>query len=103
MRYLVALGIAAAFLVAAFWIGSQIAISVSQGSKAQEEFLRGETVVLCGFEIDSRYALAGYDFEDWKGERCEALSSLDLCVLGCLSTAGTIEAARDCYPRCLGR
>jgi hypothetical protein len=103
MRYLLALCVAAVCLALAFWIGSQIALSVSQGSDAHEDFLRGDTVILCGYEVDSRYGLAGYDLDEWKGERCESLSSLDHCVLGCLSTAGTIEIARDCYPRCLGR
>ncbi|MBW2425031.1 MAG: hypothetical protein JRG86_12315 [Deltaproteobacteria bacterium] len=103
MRYLLALGIAIVALVVILWIGSQIAISVSQGTGIEEEFLRGDTENLCGYEVDSRHSLAGYDFDQWKEGRCEDLSSLDHCVLGCLSTAGTIEAARECYPRCLGR
>lgn len=103
MRYLLALGIAVVLLVVILWVASQIAISVSQGTGIEEEFLRGETEILCGYEIDSRHSLAGYDFDQWKAERCEELSSLDHCVLGCLSTAGTVEVARDCYPRCLGR
>ena len=103
MRFLVFLGIAVAALVVSLWIGSQIAISVAQGTSAEEDFLRGRTRTLCGYEVDSRYSLAGYELDEWNGERCEELSSLDHCVLGCLSTAGTIEVARDCYPRCLGR
>ena len=103
MRYLAALAVALVLLAAVLWIGSQIAISVSQGTDVDEDFLRGETENLCGYEVDSRYSLAGYDLDEWQGERCEQLSSLDHCVLGCLSTAGTIEAARECYPKCLGR
>jgi hypothetical protein len=103
MRYLVALAAALVLLMGALWVGTQISISVSQGTDVEEDFLRGGTETLCGYEVDSRFSLAGYDLDEWKGGRCEELSSLDHCVLGCLSTAGTIEIARECYPKCLGR
>lgn len=103
MRYLLALAIAAFLLVASLWIGSQIATSVSQGTSVDEEFLRGKTVNLCGYAVDSRYSLAGYDLDEYRGERCDSLSSLDHCVLGCLSRAETIETARGCYERCVAR
>lgn len=103
MRYLLALFIAAVLLVASLWVGSWIATSVSQGTRIDEEFLRGETVNLCGYEVDSRYSLAGYDLDEYRGPRCDSLSALDHCILACLSTAETIETAQGCYDRCVKR
>jgi len=101
MRYLVALAVAATLLAVSLWIASRIATSVAQGSRADEPFLRGASVNLCGYEVDSRYSLAGYDLEGYRGSRCESLSELDHCILGCLSMSGTIERARSCYDECV--
>lgn len=101
MRYLLALAVAAVLLAVSLWIGSRISTSVSQGTRIDEEFLRGVSVNLCGYEVDSRHSLAGYDLDQYRGSRCESLSELDHCILGCLSTAGTIESAADCYDECV--
>ena len=101
MRYLLALALAALLLVASLWVGGRITTSVSQGTRTDEEFLRGASVNLCGYEVDSRYSLAGYDLDQYRGSRCESLSELDHCILGCLSTAGTIESAGGCYDGCV--
>jgi len=101
MRYLLALVVAAVLLAASLWIGSRISSSVSQGTRIDEEFLRGATVNLCGYEVDSRYSLAGYDLAPYRGSRCESLSELDHCILGCLSTADAIESAAGCYDECV--
>jgi hypothetical protein len=101
MRYLLALAVAALLLMVSLWVGSWIATSVSQGTRIDEEFLRGASVNLCGYEVDSRYSLAGYDLDQYRGSRCESLSELDHCILGCLSIAGTIESAGDCYDDCV--
>ena len=101
MRYLSSLVVAVGLLLFAFWIASQIAISVSQGSSENTDYLRGRMLDLCGYEVDARFALAGYDLDEWQGDRCEDLSRLDRCVLSCLADAGAIEVAKDCYPICV--
>jgi len=103
MRYLASLVISLGLLVFVLWIGSQIAIMVSQGSSESADFLRGRKLDLCGYQVDARFGLAGYDLDEWKGERCERLSELDRCVLSCLADAGAVEIAEDCFPRCVGR
>ena len=103
MRYLAALVLALGLLVLAFWIASQIAIMVSQGSSESADFLRGRNVDRCGYSIDTRFGLAGYDLDKWTGDRCDDLSELDRCVLGCLAEAGAVEIAADCYQECLAR
>jgi len=103
MRYFGSLIIAVGLLLLAFWIASQIAISVSQGSPESSDFLRGRKLDLCGYEVDARFTLAGYDLDEWRGDRCENLSELDECVLACLADAGAIEIATDCYPGCVKR
>ncbi len=101
MRYLGALVVAVVLLFGAFWVASQIAIMVSQGSSESADYLRGRKLVLCGYQVDARHSLAGYDLGEWKGSRCEELSILDRCVLSCLSEAGAVEIAVDCYPSCV--
>jgi hypothetical protein len=103
VRYLVSLLVAGVLVFLTFWIGSQIAILVSQSSDESADFLRGRKLDLCGYQVDSRHALAGYDLEEWKGERCEALSRLDRCVLACLAAADAVEIAAGCYPDCVKR
>lgn len=101
MRYLAAFGLALIMVFAVLWGGSQIAIMVSQGSAESADFLRGRELDLCGYSVDARFNLAGYDLDEWQGDRCEELSGLDRCVLSCLANAGAIEIARECYPVCL--
>jgi len=103
MRYLGSLVLALSLLGFAFWIASQIAIMVAQGSSESADYLRGRELDLCGYKVDARHGLAGYDLDEWKGERCEALSELDECVLECLSRAGAVEIAAGCYPSCVQR
>lgn len=103
MRYFGPLVVAAALLFGVFWAGSQIAIMVSQGSRESTDYLRGRKRDLCGYQVDSRHSLAGYDLDEWKGSRCEKLSSLDRCVLSCLAEAGAVAIAVDCYTSCVGR
>ena len=101
MRYLGSLVVAGALLFGAFWFASQIAIMVSQGSRESADYLRGRKLDLCGYQVDTRHSLAGYDLGEWKGSRCEELSTLDRCVLSCLSEAGAVSIAVDCYPACV--
>ena len=101
MRYLTALVVSFGLLIFVFWVGSQIAIMVSQGSNESADFLRGSEVDLCGYQVDARFGLAGYDLDEWSGRRCDDLSVLDRCVLGCLAEAGTIEIAQGCFSRCV--
>jgi hypothetical protein len=103
MRYFASLVLALSLLVFTFWVGSQIAISVSQGSSESSDFLRGRQLDLCGYSVDARFGLAGYDLDEWRGDRCEDLSELDRCVLSCLADAGAIEIAQHCYPKCVAR
>jgi hypothetical protein len=101
VRFLVFLVAATVLLFFVFWVGSQIAWRVSWNPGEDEAFLRGSTLDLCGYEVDSRLSLAGYDLEEWSGERCESLSELDICLLECLSRAGTVEIASSCYESCV--
>jgi hypothetical protein len=103
MRYLASLVLALFLLFVAFWISSQIAIMVSQGSSESADFLRGREVDRCGYAIDARFGLAGYDLDQWKGDRCDELSDLDRCVLACLAEAEAVEIATDCYSGCINR
>ena len=101
MRYLGALVLALVIVFGLFWVGARIAIMVSQGSSESADFLRGRKVDLCGYQVDTRHSLAGYELDDWKGDRCEALSRLDRCVLACLAEAEAVEIAATCYPDCV--
>lgn len=103
MRYLASLILALVLLLVAFWISSQIAIMVSQGSSESADFLRGREVERCGYSIDTRFALAGYDLDEWRGDRCDELSDLDRCVLACLAAAEAVEIAEDCFSDCVSR
>ncbi len=103
MRYLASLVISLGLLVFVLWVGAQINIMVSQGSKESSDFLRGQMLERCGYQVDARFNLAGYDLDEWRGERCEDLSQLDHCVLSCLADAGAIEIAEGCFMRCVGQ
>lgn len=103
MRYLASLVLALGLLALAFWIAAQIAIMVEQGSSESADYLRGRELDLCGYKVDARHGLAGYDLEEWKGDRCDSLSELDECVLECLSKAGAVEIAAGCFPSCVKR
>lgn len=101
MRYLSALAIAGVSLFVVFWVGSRVVTMVAQPHRDQNDFTVGARFDLCGYTVDSRYALAGYDLNEWRGDRCDQMSQLDHCVLGCLSVAGTVETASACYSDCL--
>lgn len=103
MRYLTSLVVSVALLFLALWIASRIAIMVSQGSSESADYLRGRKLDLCGYQVEARFSLAGYDLSEWKGERCESLSELDHCILSCLSKAGAVEVAAGCYTECVKR
>lgn len=100
MRYLVSMTLSVILLFAAFWAASRLAISVNQGSSETSDFLAGRMLDLCGYQVDARFGLAGYDLDEWKGSRCDTLSELDECLLECLASAGAVEIAADCYDIC---
>ena len=102
MRYIIALTIAASLLFLAFWAGSRISILVTQPDREHNDFTVGRKMDLCGYQVDMRHEMAGYDLRQWRGSRCDSLSELDHCVLQCLSEAGTVEIAVACYPECVG-
>ena len=101
MRYLGSMVLAGLVLFLAFWAAGRLAVSVSQGSSEQTDFLAGRKLDLCGYSVDARFGLAGYDLGEWRGRRCDRLSELDECLLRCLSRAGAIEVAEDCYDLCV--
>lgn len=103
MRYLAALAIACAITALLFWGGAKIALLVSGPERVANDYTVGQRFDLCGYQVDSRYAIAGYDLDEWQDERCQHLSDLDRCVLGCLEQAGTIEIAEACYLDCVKR
>lgn len=101
MRYVAALAIAA-LLTALFFVGgARIAVLVSGPERDANDFTTGARFDLCGHSVDSRFAIAGYDLKQWRGERCRALSTLDRCLLACLEKAATVEIAEGCYPTCV--
>ena len=101
MRYLTALLIACGLTFLLLWLGARIAVLVSGPERVANEYTAGQRFDLCGYRVDSRYAVAGYDLEQWKGERCRNLSDLDHCLLACLEQAGTVEIASACYEQCV--
>ncbi|HPG24009.1 MAG: hypothetical protein H6748_07260 [Spirochaetaceae bacterium] len=104
MRYLAALGIASLLLFLAFWGGAIVVRLVAGPHLTQNEFTVGRKLDLCGYAVDIRHEISGYDLDEWRGEgRCERLSELDRCVLGCLEAAGTIEIGARCWDDCLAR
>lgn len=104
MRYLASLCIAVGLLFGLFWIGSRIAIMVSGPHLDQNDFTVGQKLDLCGYAVDIRHEISGYELDEWRGEgRCRSLSELDRCVLECLSQAGTVEIGERCWPDCLAR
>ena len=101
MRYLAAMCIAFVLLFLAYWGGEKILEMVRQPNRLDDDFTVGQKMDLCGYSVDIRYRQAGYDLEQWSGERCEDLSELDECLLRCLSRAGTVKIASECYPDCV--
>ena len=102
MRYLGALAVAALMLFLAAWVGAQITRMVSGPHRVQNEFTSGRKMDLCGYAVDIRHEISGYELDDWRGdERCEALSELDRCVLACLERAGTVVIGERCWPDCV--
>jgi hypothetical protein len=103
LRYLASLVLACALTAFLLWAGAKIASIVSSPESGNNDFTVGQRMYLCGYQVDSRYAVAGYDLEEWKGDRCRNLSTLDRCILGCLEKAGTVETASACYANCVER
>lgn len=103
MRYLAALALACVLTACLLWAGAKIAIVVSGPERVANDYTVGQRFDLCGYQVDSRYAIAGYDLDEWQEERCRRLSDLDRCVLGCLERAGTVQIAEACYPDCVQR
>jgi len=101
MRYLAALSIACVLGFLLLWAGARIALIVSSPERVANEYTVGQRFDLCGYQVDSRYAIAGYDLDEWHGDRCNRMSKLDHCLLGCLERAGTIEIAASCYEECV--
>jgi len=101
MRYLIALLIACASTFVLFWVGARVATMVSGPERGANDFTVGQQRLICGYQIDTRYALAGYDLDAWDESRCAFLGKLDRCVLGCLEQAGTVEIASACYEDCV--
>ncbi len=101
MRYLSALGIAVVLVFLLLWVGSWIAEIVRQPDRQINDFTVGRKMDLCGYQVDMRHEAAGYDLDEWKGERCDRLSELDRCLLSCLSRARTIEIGAACYEDCV--
>jgi hypothetical protein len=101
MRYLAALSIAIGIAFFLFWAGARIAQIVSGPERVANEFTVGQRFDLCGYQVDSRFAIAGYALDDWQADRCKDMSDLDHCVLGCLQGAGTVEIAASCYEDCV--
>jgi len=101
MRYLAAMCIAIFLLFLAFWGGARIMEMVRQPNRLDDDFTVGQRMDLCGYSVDIRNRQAGYDFDLWRGERCDSLSELDECLLRCLSQAGTVKIAGECYPDCV--
>jgi hypothetical protein len=101
MRYLAALLIACGLTFLLLWAGARIATIVSGPERVANDYTVGQEFDLCGYSVDSRFAMAGYDLADWQDERCKEMSDLDHCVLGCLERAGTVEIAATCYEECV--
>jgi hypothetical protein len=102
MRYLAAMLLAVGIVFAMLWIGSWIATTVSPPHWKHNDFTVGQRIDLCGYKVDLRHVGGGYDLGRWKGARCESLSELDVCILECLSVAGTIEIGAACFSDCIG-
>lgn len=102
MRFFVALigAIVMAFLV--FWVGAKLAGVVTSPHTLPNDFTVGRKMMLCGRIVDTRHEISGYDLEKWLDRStCDELSRLEVCLLDCLSRAGTIEMGRACYSDCV--
>ena len=86
------------FLV--FWIGAWLAGTVS-GHVEHNDFTVGEKMMLCNRVVDTRHEMSGYDYDVWKGGRCNNLSGLEECMLDCLARAGTLRIGEACYADCV--
>jgi hypothetical protein len=100
MRYFASSLIALVLLFLAFWGGSRIALMVNPPHREYNDYTVGRKMDLCGYAVDSRHVAGGYDLGQWRDRRCESLSDLDRCMLGCLSVAGTVEIGAACYSDC---
>ncbi len=101
MRLILAFCAALILVFIVFWIGSRVALMVDQPHREHNDFTVGEKMMLCGYVVDTRHKVSGYDFDDWQGPRCESLSKLDECLLECLSRAGTLEIGAACFSNCV--
>lgn len=101
MRFVVAFLLACALTALLTVAGARIAVLVSGGEGRANDYTVGQRRDLCGYQVDSRYAIAGYRLDVWQGERCRTLSELDRCVLECLQDAGTVSIAARCNKRCV--
>ncbi len=94
----------ALFLVfVVLWLGSRVAHMVEQPHREHNDFTIGEKMFLCGYVVDTRHKVSGYDFDEWQGHRCKSLSKLDKCLLECLAGAGTLEIGASCYSSCVSK
>lgn len=100
MRFVVAFVLACALTAVLVVGGARIAVLVSGPEPRPNDFTVGQRRDLCGYEVDARYAIAGYRLDVWQGARCHALSDHDHCVLACLRDAGTVSIAARCSKRC---
>ena len=100
-RFLAPLALAVVVAFFVFWVGAWLAGTISTPHTELNAFTRGELMMLCGRVVDRRHEISGYDYDLWQGDRCEALSRLDECLLDCLADAGTIPIGAACYSRCV--
>jgi len=91
--------IGAAFMI--FWVGAKLAGSVAAPHTEHNDFTVGRKMMLCNRVVDTRHEQSGYDYDEWKGDRCKNLSRLDECLLDCLSRAGTLEIGEACFSDCV--
>jgi hypothetical protein len=103
MRFLGSMLAAVAVVFMVFWVGAKLANVVASPHTEQNDFTVGRKMMLCGRVVDTRHEMSGYDFDEWQGDRCGALSELDECLLDCLSRAGTLEIGEACYSDCVMR
>ncbi len=96
IAFLTAIGVT--FIV--MWVGAWLAGTIS-GHVEHNDFTVGEKMMLCNRVVDTRHELSGYDYDVWKGNRCNNLSDLEECMLDCLARAGTLRMGESCYPDCV--
>jgi hypothetical protein len=101
MRLISAFVVAVCLVFVIFWVGARVAAMVEQPHREHNDFTVGEKMSLCGHIVDTRHMVSGYNFDEWQGRRCELLSNLDICLLECLSEAGTVEIGAACFSNCV--